>query len=110
MRLAFFMLTGELVVRLSIEFSAPEREARRIVKALRILLVGTRLEPGCLSCSLWSEMGEDCRVHYEEGWRSEDAMHQRVLSNGFTKVLEVLEASPTSSNRGVRLHRQAHGL
>ena len=40
-------------------------------------------------------MGEDCRVHYEEGWRSEDAMHQRVLSNGFTKVLEVLEASPT---------------
>ena len=59
------------------------------------MLVGTRLEPGCLSCSLWTEMGEDCRVLYEEGWRTEDAMHQRVLSTGFTKVLEVLEASPT---------------
>ena len=77
------------------EFRAPERDARRIVTALRVLTVATRLEPGCVECRLWSESGDDCDVHYEERWGSEDAMRLRVLSDGFTKLLEVLEASPT---------------
>ena len=88
------MLLARLVVRLSIELSAPEPTGRRIVTALRVLIVATRLEPGCLSCGLWTETGEAYLVHYEERWRSEEAMRQRVLSDAFTKLLEVLEASP----------------
>ena len=83
-----------LVVRLAIGLSAPEREGRRIATALRVLIVPTRLEPGCLSCTIWTELGEDFRVHYEERWSNEDTMRQRVLSDAFTKLLEVLEASP----------------
>ena len=91
---ALIVLCRCLVVRLAIELSAPERDGRRIATALRVLIVATRLEPGCLSCTLWTELGEDFRVHYEERWRSEEAMRQRVLSDAFTKLLEVLEASP----------------
>ena len=74
--------------------TAPERDGRRIATALRVLIIPTRLEPGCLSCAIWTELGEDCRVHYEERWCSEEAMRRRVLSDTFTKLLEVLEASP----------------
>ncbi len=88
------MLCPRFVVRLSIELSAPEREGRRIVTALRVLIVATRLEPGCLSCGFGPRLGEAFLVHYEERWRSEEAMRQRVLSDAFTKLLEVLEASP----------------
>jgi quinol monooxygenase YgiN len=82
------------VVRLAIGLSAPERDVRRIATALRVLVVPTRLEPGCLSCTVWTELDEDFRVHYEERWCSEEAMRRRVLSDPFTKLLEVLEASP----------------
>ena len=56
---ALIVLICYLVVRLSIELSAPERDGRRIVTALRVLTVATRLEPGCLSCGIWTELGED---------------------------------------------------
>ena len=82
------------MVRLAIGLSAPERDGRRLATALRVLVIPTRLEPGCLSCTVWTELGEDYRVHYEERWCSEQAMRQRVLSDAFTKLLEVLEASP----------------
>ena len=88
------MLWRVFVVRLAIGLSAPERDGRRIATALRVLIVPTRLEPGCLSCSIWTELGEDFRVHYEERWSNEDTMRHRVLSDAFTKLLEVLEASP----------------
>ena len=92
--LALIMLPALVVVRLAIGLSAPERDGRRIATALRVLVIPTRLEPGRLSCTIWTELGEDFRVHYEERWCSEQAMRQRVLSDAFTKLLEVLEASP----------------
>jgi quinol monooxygenase YgiN len=91
---ALIVLWRWLVVRLAIGLSAPERAGRRIATALRVLIIPTRLEPGCLSCTIWTELGEDFRVHYEERWSNEEAMRHRVLSDAFTKLLEVLEASP----------------
>lgn len=58
---------------------------------------GTRLEPGCTGCQVWTsaEREEPGRrdVHYEERWASEQAIEHRVRSDAFTKVLEVLEAA-----------------
>jgi len=117
--LALIVLICFLVVRLSIELSAPERDGRRIVSALRMLTVATRLEPGCLSCGLWTELSEDSYLHYEERWRSEEAIRRRVLSDAFTKLLEVLEASPTrptvafdfvARRRGLEFIEEVRGL
>jgi quinol monooxygenase YgiN len=82
------------VVRLGIAFSTSERDARPIAAALRVLTVATRLEPGCESCAVWTDLGDDIRVHYEERWSNEAAMRARVLSDAFTKLLEVLETAP----------------
>ena len=68
-----------------------------MAEALRSLMRGTRLEPGCLDCRVWTTVDEEdqtsSNVHYEERWMTEAAIESRVRSEAFTKVLEVLEAS-----------------
>jgi quinol monooxygenase YgiN len=85
------------MVRLSVVMHAPTCQARGIEGTLRTLMRGTRLEPGCLECQLWTNAEEEnpgrTDVHYEERWASERAIENRVRSEAFTKVLEVLEAS-----------------
>jgi quinol monooxygenase YgiN len=85
------------MVRLSVLLHAPTCQARGIEGALRTLMRGTRLEPGCLDCQLWTNAREEnpgqTDVHYEERWATEPAIENRVRSEAFTKVLEVLEAA-----------------
>ena len=84
------------MVRLSVRLHAPPCQARAIEDALRTLMRGTRLESGCTGCQVWSSAeGESglSEVHYEERWASEHAIENRVRSDAFTKVLEVLEAA-----------------
>lgn len=58
---------------------------------------GTRLEPGCTGCQVWTNADQDhpnrTLVYYEEQWATEQAMEHRVRADAFTKVLEVLEAA-----------------
>ena len=53
-------------------------------------MVSTRLEPGCLACSVWTE--PDGSVHYLEEWATEAQIRRRVSSDRFTSVLALLES------------------
>jgi quinol monooxygenase YgiN len=85
------------MVRLSVRLHARRWQATAIEDALRTLMRGTGLEPGCMGCQVWTSAEEDegglSEVHYEERWASESAIEKRVRSDAFTKVLEVLEAA-----------------
>ena len=107
--LALIMLSRWFVVRLAIGLSAPERDGRRIATALRVLVIPTRLEPGCLSCTIWTELGEDFRVHYEERWCSEQAMRQRVLSDAVHEAAGSARGVAAPSHGGIRFRVEAHG-
>ncbi len=52
---------------------SPSR-APRVMDALWSLMVPTRLEPGCLLCTAWSE--PDSTVHYLEEWATEPDMQR----------------------------------
>ena len=69
---------------------SPSR-APRLMDALWSLMVPTRLEPGCLLCTAWSE--PDSTVHYLEEWATEQDMQRRVRSDTFTSVLGIVEAA-----------------
>jgi len=69
---------------------SPSR-APRVMDALWSLMVPTRLEPGCLLCTAWSE--PDSTVHYLEEWATEQDMQRRVRSDTFTSVLGIVEAA-----------------
>jgi quinol monooxygenase YgiN len=85
------------MVRLSVVLQAKKGQSAAIQSALRSLMRGTRLEPGCTGCRVWAEADEDhpkeTLVYYEEQWATEQAMEARVRADAFTKVLEVLEAA-----------------
>jgi quinol monooxygenase YgiN len=85
------------MVRLSVVLHAPNAQAAAIASALRVLMRGTRLEPGCTECQVWSHLDDEdlsqVQVHYEERWVSEKSMEERVRSEAFTKVLELLEGA-----------------
>jgi quinol monooxygenase YgiN len=86
------------MVRLTVVLHVPTSNTPCIVEAFRTLMRSTRLEPGCIDCQVWVGSVEDDRafrteLHYEERWISEKDIEQRVRSQAFTKVLEVLEAA-----------------
>jgi quinol monooxygenase YgiN len=85
------------MVRLSVILPARSSQAAAIRSALQSLMRGTRLEPGCTGCQVWTNDDQDHPLHtlvyYEEQWATEQAMEHRVRADAFTKVLEVLEAA-----------------
>ena len=82
------------MVRLAVALAAPARGTEQLVHALRFLASPTRFEPGCLGCRVWTEDSDESIVRYEEEWATEEAMRQRVRSERFTQLLEVLESVP----------------
>lgn len=80
------------MVRLTVALTAPStRSGQELLDALRFLVPGARLESGCLGCSAWID--PDATVHYVEEWTTENEMRRRVLSDGFTSLLSILEAA-----------------
>ena len=86
------MLQRPSMVRLTVGVSAASaRGADELLEAFHSLVIGTRLERGCINCSAWME--PDSTVHYVEEWVTEQDMRKRVQSTGFTSVLAVVESA-----------------
>jgi hypothetical protein len=83
-------MTGR--VRLTVTLGASSaRAAQELLDALRFLVIGTRLERGCLGCWAWAD--PDVTVHYVEEWLTEADMRRRVLSARFTSLLAILDSA-----------------
>ena len=78
------------MVRLTVTLSASAHDAEDLVEAFRFLIASTRLDRGCLGCSVWTE--PDSSVHYVEEWSTEEDIRRRVKSDRFTSVLALLES------------------
>jgi quinol monooxygenase YgiN len=79
------------MVRLTVTLSASsQRNVQDLLEALRFLMLGTRLEPGCCDCSVW--VNPESTVHYVEEWQTEADMRSRVRSSDFTSLLGVIES------------------
>ena len=80
------------MVRLSVTLTAASvRGADDLVEGLQFIARGTRLDHGCLGCSVWSE--PDSTVRYVEDWATEADVRRRVLSDQFTSLLTIVEAA-----------------
>lgn len=79
------------MVRLTVTLRASARCAQDLLEALRFLGMSTRLEEGCLGCSVWVD--PDWTVHYLEEWETEADMRRRVRSTRFTSLLAVMESA-----------------
>jgi quinol monooxygenase YgiN len=79
------------MVRLNVVLSpGSSRGVDDLLDALRFIIAGTRLEPGCRGCSVWAD--PDMTVHYVESWASEMELRQHVRSPLFTSLLAIIES------------------
>jgi len=79
------------MVRLTVALKSSPRGAGQLLEAFRYLVVPTRLEPGCLNCSTWTD--PDGVVHYVEEWATEPQIRQRIRSERFVSLLSILETA-----------------
>jgi quinol monooxygenase YgiN len=65
-------------------------------EAVRGFLAGvlgqTRVQPGCLGCTLATEYEPDALL-YTESWQSKDDLLRRLKSGEYAKILESMELS-----------------
>jgi quinol monooxygenase YgiN len=80
-------------VRMTVKWLVPRGEMGAINVALHSLMVATRAEPGCLSCSLSSEMGERTGFTYVEEWKTEQDMGAQLRSVRFAKLAHLMESA-----------------
>jgi quinol monooxygenase YgiN len=86
------VLGGHGMVRLTVALNpTSSRVAQDFLDAFRFLVLGTRLESGCLGCSTWTD--PDATVRYVEEWLTEADMRRRVRSEGFTSLLSIVESA-----------------
>lgn len=80
-------------VRLTVELSVRPEEFRSIASALQTVMVATRGEPGCLACSLSTELGRRVTVVLSETWESEEQLKRHVQSNRFVTLAGLMESA-----------------
>jgi quinol monooxygenase YgiN len=81
------------MVRLAVALATPASGTTQVLHTLRLLASPTRVEPCCLGCRVWTDDNDESIVRYVEEWATEEAMWNRVESDRFTQLLEVLESA-----------------
>jgi quinol monooxygenase YgiN len=80
------------MVRLTVALRGSSKAgAQDLLEAFHFLSLSTRLEPGCLGCSTWTD--PDGTVHHVEEWATDADMRRRVRSDRFTSLLAVVESA-----------------
>ena len=93
---------------MTVILAASHPRAHQLVLALRLLMADTRLEPGCLSCTVWSNL--DATVRYVEEWATEPDMERRVRSDSFTALLAVIDRAEEPPEVRFDFHTLSRGL
>jgi quinol monooxygenase YgiN len=82
-----------MTVRMTVEWLVPAGQARSIALALHSLSTDLRDTPGCLRCSVSTDLTTPGAVRYTEEWASEADLRARVASKAFLRLAALLEAT-----------------
>jgi quinol monooxygenase YgiN len=96
------------MVRMTVVLVASQPRADHLVQALRSLMARTRIDPACLTCTVWLEL--DSTVRYVEEWATEEDMERRVRSDLFTWLLAVMEGAEEAPEIRFDFHAVSRGL
>jgi quinol monooxygenase YgiN len=80
-------------VQLRAEWSVLPQQINAVSAAVHAVLAATRREPGCLTCSLATDMGEYATLRLVESWDSEDSLRRHVRSPRFEALAGVMESA-----------------
>ena len=73
-------------VRMTVEWFVPLGQARPITMALHSLMADVRVAPGCLGCSVSTDLTNQGKIRYVEEWRSEEDLRRRLEEGSFSTL------------------------
>jgi quinol monooxygenase YgiN len=97
-------------VQMTVEWLVPPAQARSIALALYSLSSDLRDTPGCLRCSVSTDLTTRGAVRYTEEWESEADLRARVGSEAFLRLAALLEASDLAPNLEFTLSDGVRGV
>ena len=65
------------------------------LQILRSIIERIRAEAGCISCSVYQDTENEHQVVFEEKWRSDENLQRHLRSEGYHRVLLVMEMAIT---------------
>jgi quinol monooxygenase YgiN len=71
----------------------PPGRWEEIVDVFWLLLGPLRVEPGCLTCALYREVGDGEGLLYVEEWETAEQLERHMRSSRYDLLLAVMEAS-----------------
>ena len=81
------------MVLATVRMMIPRRSHDEALKILRSVAVQCRVHPGCLHCRIYKDVEEDVAVIYEALWKSEEDLEYYLRSEGYNRLLLLMETA-----------------
>lgn len=95
---------------MTIEWIVPLGQIRPITNALHSVAADVRPQPGCVSCSVSTDIGNRGVVRYVEEWSTEEDLKHRLRSESFIQVVTLMEDTTQPPRIEFELSRERRGL
>jgi|KBSMisStaDraftv2_1062788.scaffolds.fasta_scaffold2469141_1 quinol monooxygenase YgiN len=102
--------TSSQAVRMTVRWSVLAGESRSIAAAVQGIMASTSTEPGCVGCSLTTEMGARAVINYTEEWSSESELQRQLRSDRFAVLVELMEHASAMPSIEFTLPDSVRGL
>jgi quinol monooxygenase YgiN len=71
------------------------KRVQALIQALRSLMLPIQFDRGCMGCHLFADIeNPDCLFYFEE-WVTQKDLEREMRSDRFTRLLSIMESSPT---------------
>jgi quinol monooxygenase YgiN len=97
-------------VRMTLRWSILPVESQSLLSVLQRLMVSTRLEPGCVGCTLSTDMGPRVTIDYVEEWSDEENLKRQLRSRRFSVLAELMEQTSCCPTVKFALAESTRGL
>ena len=95
---------------MSIEWMVPVGQTRPITMALHSVAADIRIRPGCLACSVATDITNRSVVRYTEDWSTEQDLRERVRSDSFAHLVTLMEDAAQPPRIEFTLRHETRGL
>ena len=77
----------------TLSITVPPGEREEMIKAFWLLLGPLQVEPGCLACDLYQNIGNEDGFFYLEAWETSEQLERHMRSARYERLLAIMEAS-----------------
>ena len=81
------------MIHMTLKITPLHNRTDRMIQALRLQMVRTQAQPGCIGCRVTQDAEHHNIILYQEEWNSWNELEKHIRSNRFRWILELMEQS-----------------